>query len=243
MENSKNLELWEKLRRPPVSALKTITGGRLSGFTDVNPNHRYQAMTELFGPCGVGWKYSIDKLWNEPGCDGVVFAFAQIQLCVMESGQWSEPIPGIGGSRLIEKEKSGMHANDEGYKMAVTDALSVAMKMLGMAADIYAGLWDGSKYIDQREQPTDKPAAKTPEKAAIAQKPKGTYQDRMTAAKTYLKGLTGEYEIYDQALIRHKVATAGEIKDKDEQEQILKELLAAADDFSKAKKAEFPPEV
>ena len=30
--------------------------------------------------------------------------------------------------------------------MAVTDALSVAMKMLGLGADVYAGLFDGTKY-------------------------------------------------------------------------------------------------
>ena len=30
--------------------------------------------------------------------------------------------------------------------MAVTDAFSTALKMLGVAADIYAGRWDGSKY-------------------------------------------------------------------------------------------------
>lgn len=53
-----------------------------------------------------------------------------------------------GGSKLAIKEKEGVYGSDEGYKMALTDALSVAMKQIGVAADIYAGLWDGSKYID-----------------------------------------------------------------------------------------------
>ena len=35
------------------------------------------------------------------------------------------------------------HASD---CAAVTDAFSTALKMLGVAADIYAGRWDGSKY-------------------------------------------------------------------------------------------------
>jgi hypothetical protein len=47
---------------------------------------------------------------------------------------------------LVEQEKNGLHTNDECFKMAVTDALSVAMKSLGMAADVYKGLWDGTKY-------------------------------------------------------------------------------------------------
>ena len=33
--------------------------------------------------------------------------------------------------------------------MAVTDAFSTSLKMIGVAADIYAGRWDGSKYNEQ----------------------------------------------------------------------------------------------
>ena len=33
--------------------------------------------------------------------------------------------------------------------MAVTDAFSTSLKMIGVAADIYAGRWDGSKYKDE----------------------------------------------------------------------------------------------
>lgn len=148
-----NLALWEQLNRPPASALKTIQGGRLRGMSDINPQWRYLALTEQLGPCGIGWKFTIDKLWLEPGSEGGVFAFAQIELCILNSGVWSEPIPGIGGSKLIQNEQSGLYDNDEAYKMAVTDALSTACKMLGVAADIYMGLWDGSKYRDNTIEP------------------------------------------------------------------------------------------
>lgn len=157
MAKKQNLmEYWEKLRQPPPHALKEIRGGRLAGKTDINPQWRYQALTEVFGPCGIGWRYEILRVWQEPGEGGEIFAFAEVKLYVTfeiakEDGTeliWSHPIPGIGGSKLIQSEKSGMYNNDEAYKMAVTDALSVAFKMLGGAADIYAGLWDGSKYKD-----------------------------------------------------------------------------------------------
>lgn len=143
-------EIWEALARPPDSRLKQITGGRLSGMTDVNPQWRLEVMTDEFGPVGDGWKYAIEKLWTEEGTEGQKIAFAMVNVFWRRSGQeWSAPIPGIGGSMMIVKEKSGLHTNDEAYKMAVTDALSVAFKSLGVAADIYAGLWDGSKYKDQ----------------------------------------------------------------------------------------------
>ena len=148
-----NLELWNKVCRPPKEALKTIKGGRLAGMTDINPQWRFKAMTEQFGPCGVGWSYTIEKLWTEPGPDGQVMAFAQISLQVKGTltNAPQTTIPGIGGSTLVAKEKDGLRGNDEAYKMAVTDALSVAMKALGVGAEIYMGLWDGTKY---REAPT-----------------------------------------------------------------------------------------
>lgn len=139
-----NMEIWEKVKRPPTSVLTPIKGGRLSGMTDISPQWRYQVMTEVFGPCGVGWKYEIKKLWTEDGANGEKMAFALIDLYTALA--WSQAIPGIGGSAMIAKEKDGLRANDEAYKMAVTDALSVAMKQLGVAADIYIGLFDGSKY-------------------------------------------------------------------------------------------------
>ena len=183
-----NMKIWNAVKQPPATSLNQIRGGRLSGMTDINPQWRYQIMTEQFGPCGVGWKWEIVKQWTEPGPEGQVFAFAAVNLYVRTEplfrvvikGQedkpqcncvfhhpWSDPIPGVGGSMLVAKESGGLHASDEAYKMAITDALSCALKMLGVAADIYAGKWDGTKYKDTPPQadplpPKAKPAARKP---------------------------------------------------------------------------------
>jgi hypothetical protein len=164
-----NMQHWLAMSRPPATALKTIKGGRLQGMTDVNPQWRYQAMTEQFGPIGIGWKYEIDKMWTEQGCDGEVLAFAQVSVRVFSHDYWSEPVFGVGGNHLVVKESKGLRNNDECWKMAITDALSVALKMLGVAADIYAGLWDGSKYI----VPQPKATVEAPKKIAL---PAGTVQ-------------------------------------------------------------------
>jgi len=157
-----SLDLWNRLATPPVSALKKITGGRLSGKSDINPQWRMQRLTEEFGPCGVGWKYTIDKLWTEPGTDGVVFAFALISLYTLAGDEWADPIPGIGGHKLVEDETKGLHNNDEAFKMAVTDALSVAMKALGVAAEVYLGNFDGSKYRGVPPPPGNPPPGNAP---------------------------------------------------------------------------------
>lgn len=141
-----NMEKWDAMKRPPATALKTIQAGRLKGMSDINPQWRLQVMTEQFGQCGIGWYYTVERFWTEQGAAGEVMAFVHVHLHTKTAEGWSAPITGIGGSALVAKESSGLRANDEGYKMATTDALSVAMKQLGVAADIYMGLWDGSKY-------------------------------------------------------------------------------------------------
>ena len=152
---SENIATWEALCRPPVDALKRIGGGRLSGMTDTNPQWRLQMMTKHFGPIGTGWYYEAIDRWTEQGAPlpgvnpqelGELMCFVAINLYVKTGDDWSKPIYGVGGSKLIEKEKVHFYNSDEGYKMATTDALSVAMKELGVGADIYKGLWDGSKY-------------------------------------------------------------------------------------------------
>jgi len=153
-----NMKVWNALKEPPATALKKIGGGRLKGMTDINPQWRYQAMTEQFGVCGIGWRYDILESWTENGSDGQICVFAKICLYIWDDGRdkWSGAIPGIGGSMLVAQEKNGLYTSDEAYKMAVTDALSVAMKMLGVAANIYMGLSD-SKYEKKQPQISNLP--------------------------------------------------------------------------------------
>ena len=151
-----NMEFWDKVKQPPDHALKIIGGGRLKGMTDIKPIWRMQSLTEEYGPCGIGWKYTIDKLWTELGSENQVFAFATISLFIKSDEVWSDPIPGIGGSMLVTMEKNGLYSNDEGYKMAITDAFSVACKALGIGTNIYAGLSD-TKYNKPKEE-NGKPA-------------------------------------------------------------------------------------
>lgn len=144
-----NLALYNQVRQVPDQAQKKIGAGRLSGMTDINPMWRIKSLTEMFGTCGFGWKYEIIRQWTEVGADGAVAAFTNINLFVKVDGSWSEAIPGTGGSALVAKESKGLYTNDEAYKMALTDAISIACKALGFGADIYFAK-DRTKYdMDQ----------------------------------------------------------------------------------------------
>lgn len=154
-----NLELYNRVRSVPDNAKREIKGGRLKGKTDINPMWRIKVLTETFGPCGIGWKYTIKREWLENGTNGEIAAFVDIDLFYKADGQWSEAVPGTGGSMLVTSERNGLYTSDECFKMALTDAISVAAKALGVAADVY---WDAdsTKYGRQYQDPLqgEKPA-------------------------------------------------------------------------------------
>ncbi len=139
-----NLLYYNQGREVPDTAKRPIQGGRMNGKTDINPMWRIKKLTEMFGPCGVGWYYRSVREWLEP-YEKSVAAFVKIELYIKVDGEWSMPIQGTGGSMFVEQQRSGPYVSDECFKMATTDAISVACKQIGIGADVY---WerDESKY-------------------------------------------------------------------------------------------------
>ena len=177
MENSKqvqqdngNLSIYERVRSVPKEAKKEIEAGRLKGKNDINPMWRIKKLTEVFGPVGFGWYTEIMRTWTEAGESGEMAVFVDINLFVKKDGEWSKPIYGNGGNRLIANEKkyeNGQqvyipYLDDDAYKKAYTDAISVAAKALGIGADVYFEK-DVTKYdsqpqaVQQQAQPVAAP--------------------------------------------------------------------------------------
>jgi hypothetical protein len=167
MENKEeniNLKIYDLMKEVPDEAKKKIQGGRLSGMTDIKPMWRIEKLTEVFGPCGFGWKTTIKNKEIIDGANDEKIAIVDIDLFVYIDGKWSDAIEGTGGSSFISKEKNGLYTSDECFKMAYTDALSVACKSLGMGASVY---WGDSKYDKKQDN-----------KQSITQK-ELTYRDKI----------------------------------------------------------------
>lgn len=144
MDNTKNNKrYYDKFRSVPESAKKKIGAGKLKGFTNINPQWRIEVLTEMFGPAGIGWVIENVRYWTTEGVSECAM-WCSLDLRVKVDGEWSNPINGIGGSKLYGKGQ-GDGINDEACKMAQTDAISVACKNLGIAADVYMGV-DDTKY-------------------------------------------------------------------------------------------------
>lgn len=155
-----NTHIYEIVKNVPKEAQKPITGGRLSGMTDIKPMWRIQTLTELFGPAGIGWYTETTKKEIVEGANGEKIAIVDILLYVnykspynLDKDLWSKGIEGSGGSGFVTKERNGYYTSDECFKMAYTDALSVACRSLGMGADVY---WGDSKYNTNQTKETKK---------------------------------------------------------------------------------------
>ena len=144
-------ERYARLATPPVSALGAIKGGRNKGKTDINPQWKYEAMTEVYGLCGLGWKFAIDETNIIDLPNGEKMIFMKVALHIKDGDGWSEPIYGYGGDFIVKEENAGkkenarLYADDEAYKKCLTDALGNAMKNIGVAADVYKGMFE-TKY-------------------------------------------------------------------------------------------------
>ena len=148
-----NLEIYNACREVPKEAQKPFSNGKFMG-TDINPMWRIKKLTEQFGPAGIGWYVdTVTERCEEHG--EVTIAVVTLELFVKIGGEWSKPIYGTGGNILHRKGNT----NDEGYKMAYTDALSVACKALGIGADIWFAN-DVTKYTAQEQPEPDRKETK-----------------------------------------------------------------------------------
>ena len=188
-----NLDWYNSWAEVPKNAQKSFDNGNFKG-TDINTMWRIKVLTEKFGACGIGWYYNIKRLWSESPESGVDqngerLSFAEIELFVKDNGEWSKPIAGIGGNKMLAyiKSKDYYKSSDEAYKMAMTDALGNACRNLGIGANVY---WenDKTKYTDEQDKEPSKEELLKADRAKIieANKPHD-----MTVAE--LKALASDY--------------------------------------------------
>ena len=231
---SDNLRFYARIAHVPKEARKSIDAGRLKGKTDINPMWRIKALTETFGPVGFGWRYVITSQRFESSPDGTTKAFVDVDLYVRdpETGEWSEPIPGIGGNNFYTQESGGWYTNDECFKSALTDAISVAAKALGMGADVY---WpnDTTKYTTLTDG-TVWAHAPTPEQEKAEAQLMTVYADDRFRAE--IDAIVAKHIDEAEARIRREKAEAEEQRRRENRAR-LQEQMKAEEEARKAAKA------
>ena len=145
-----NTALWDKLgKTDPAHTKQFKRAGGFSG-TAIKPMWAYKRMTEEFGPCGKGWGIGEPSFQVVPGPEGEMLVYCTASIWYVaadESGPHT--VYGVGGDKAVGKNKYGLASDDEAFKKAFTDAITNALKMIGVGADVHMGLFDDSKYVNE----------------------------------------------------------------------------------------------
>jgi hypothetical protein len=150
-----NLALWNAVERTDPKHTKPITGKSYQGNSP-KPHWIIRKATETFGPCGIGWGFTVDERVE----DGAMIAPGFYEkLHVAKVTVWYEwngkrgQVEHIGGTTLSGQRSSGKPYTDEDApKKSVTDALIKALSMVGFAGDIFLGRYDDSRYVSEVRQ-------------------------------------------------------------------------------------------
>jgi hypothetical protein len=62
-------------------------------------------------------------------------------------GSKDKTVFGVGGDKVVSKFSSGLRSDDEAFKKAFTDAITNALKLIGVGGDVHMGRFDDSKYV------------------------------------------------------------------------------------------------
>ncbi len=153
-------EIWDKLCETDPKYTKGFKkGGGFSG-TAINPTYGIKKLTEAFGPCGVGWgteivqNYFYEGRWLSER-DREVIHTVILKLwfeSVKDEKAEIKHVIGVGTTTFVGANKHGIYTDEEFFKKTMTDALSNASKQLGLSADIFMGLYDDSKYLNEVSQ-------------------------------------------------------------------------------------------
>lgn len=140
-----NMKIWDALSKTDPKHTKSFK--RAGGFsgTAVSPIYMTHKMTEQFGPAGQGWGMGEPLFQTVAGPEGEVLVYCTVSVWWITTEQ---RVYGVGGDKAVGKNKYGLFTDDEAFKKAYTDALSNAMKQIGMAADIHMGMYDDNKYVN-----------------------------------------------------------------------------------------------
>lgn len=141
-----NMRIWNALAKTDPKHTKPFK--RAGGFsgTAVKPIWQTHLLTEKFGPAGLGWGMMEPKFETVVANDEIL-VFCTVALWYIEAADKRGLVYGVGGDKVQGKNKYGPYTNDEAFKASYTDALSNAMKQIGVAADIHMGLFDDEKYV------------------------------------------------------------------------------------------------
>ena len=198
---SENKALWNRVCMTDPKAVKPITGKQYSGNSP-KPYWIVERLTDEFGPCGIGWGFSIISERFEHFGQGDAAESLHIAAVRFwyEMGDKRGELEQVGQTRASYTTSKGKFLVDEDApKKSVTDALVKCASYLGFAGDIFSGRWDDSKYVREAGAEWEARKREPAANADQAKTPKDTSPEA-TAARIVAGVAAGDAEAAASAL-------------------------------------------
>jgi len=148
---SENKALWQRAFVTDPRAVKPITGKQYSGNSP-KPYWIVERLTDEFGPCGIGWGFTIlnerfEQFGEGKNAEALHVAVVRFWYVMGDKrGEFEQ----VGQTRAAyTTSKDRFMVDEDAPKKSVTDALVKCASYLGFAGDIFSGMWDDSKYVQQ----------------------------------------------------------------------------------------------
>ena len=145
---SQNRFVWDNMKETDPRFTKRVNKG-FGEITTIDPQWQIMRMTEMFGPVGKGWNYTVNYTYT----NDLVFAEVLVATSKTENEMtdsfWNYYGPICSVQKLFRKTGA---LDDEAPKKAMTDALTKAFSHLGLCSDIFMGKFDDSKYVQKLEE-------------------------------------------------------------------------------------------
>jgi hypothetical protein len=138
-----NLRHWQRFADIDPQFTKPISGKDYKG-TSPNPQYVIQCLTEMFGPVGEGFGWRV----LEDGFEAL--GDTHLHWCRIEFWHTdrANTFEAYGQTKAAYPTSKGFHRVDEDApKKSLTDAITKAAAQIGVAANIFLGRWDDSRYV------------------------------------------------------------------------------------------------
>jgi hypothetical protein len=173
-----NLRIWNQVRLTDPNRTKSV---KLPGgfkATTVDANWLLERATELFGPAGMGFGWSIVSAFET----STNLCTVHLRFWYMLDGARCE-FDAIASNASQRTFKDGTaQADDDAFKKALTDAIKSALTKIGFLADIHQGRHDDPSYVERAAAYVERQAEMAQGQAAQPAQQPAAVQDAPKAA-------------------------------------------------------------
>ena len=155
-----NLDLWNKYADIDPAFTKKITGKDYSGTSPI-PQYVIRCLTEMFGPVGKGFGWTVLAENFEPMGDTHLH-WCRIRFWWRDE-QGVHSVEEYGQTKAAYVTSQGKHRVDEDApKKSLTDAIVKGASHLGIASNIFMGRWDDRNTLIRSTPITPRQRSRSP---------------------------------------------------------------------------------